>query len=156
MTVTLADVGSGFKRTAINTNFDAIEAAINNDLLDKAGGKALEADLDYNSKRAINMAAGINNADGATVAQLNAAVGTLAPGDLVHVIERQLGSAAVSRVFTLASLVYTVGNNTLVGHRNGVLMDLIEDYTETSPTSVTLTFDPNGTDRFKFERWATV
>ena len=38
MAINLADVGSGYKRTAINNNFQSIEDEINNNLLSKNGG----------------------------------------------------------------------------------------------------------------------
>ena len=56
MTIVLKDVGSGFKRTAINENFDTLKAEINNNLLSKLGGKQLEADLDMNSNNLLNTA----------------------------------------------------------------------------------------------------
>lgn len=55
MTITLENVGSGFKRSVINDNFTAIQDEINNNLLDKAGGKALTGDLDVNSNRLLNV-----------------------------------------------------------------------------------------------------
>lgn len=150
MTITLADVGSGFKRTAINTNFDAIEAAINNDLLDKAGGKALEADLDYNSKKAINMADGVVNTDGATVAQLNAAISGSASGLIASQIESQLGSAVSGLVTTFTGITYTIGANNLEVYRNGNRQTKTRDYTETSTSSITWIAAPNATDNLEF------
>ena len=149
-TISLADVGSGFKRTAINTNFDAIEAAINNDLLDKAGGKALEADLDYNSKKAINMADGINNTDGATVAQLNTAISGSASGLIASQIESQLGSDVSTLVTTFTGITYVVGANNLEVYRNGNRQTKTRDYTETSTSSITWVSAPNATDNLEF------
>ena len=54
MTVTLKDVGSGFKRTTINENFTTIESALNSDVLLKDGSQQLEADLDMNSNSILN------------------------------------------------------------------------------------------------------
>lgn len=54
MAITLVDVGSGHNRSSINSNFQAIEAEINNELLDRDGGKALRADLDFNSNDLLN------------------------------------------------------------------------------------------------------
>ena len=53
-------------------------------------------------------------------------------------------------VFTLG-VTYTQGNYSLEVYRNGQELELTEDYTETSTNSVTLTFSPNNTDRFKFK-----
>ena len=74
MSVTLKDVGSGYKRTAINSNFEAIEAEINNNLLNKNGGVGLEADLDANSQKIINLDDGVLNQDAVTVRQLSGAI----------------------------------------------------------------------------------
>ena len=67
--------------------------------------------------------------------------------------EHQLGSAASSRVFTLSSVNYAIGAGQLKIYRNGVKLRVgaSYDYTETSSTSVTLTFDPNTDDTFTFQ-----
>ncbi len=70
-------------------------------------------------------------------------------------IETQLGSAAVSRVFTLTLFAYQVGaTNTanLMVFRNGqkLTKGVTADYTETTSTTVTLNFDPNANDSFDF------
>ena len=54
MTVNLKDVGSGFKRTAINENFDTIETTLNSYVLMADGSKQLEGDLDLNSNNLLN------------------------------------------------------------------------------------------------------
>ena len=41
MTVNLSNVGSGFKRSAINSNFTTIEDELNNKVLTKDGGTQL-------------------------------------------------------------------------------------------------------------------
>lgn len=154
----LQDIQSGFLTAAAHTaNNTLIEAAMDK-ALDRTGStnNAMEVDLDMGNQRGINAASGILNSDLVNLGQLNLAVGALASGDVSHIIERKDGSDAVSRVFTLTSITYTVGNDGLMIYRNGQLLDLTEDYTETNSTTVTLTFDPNPSDKFKFMRWATV
>lgn len=150
MAVNLLDVGSGFKRTAINSNFTTIESELNNNVLTKDGGTQLEADLDFNSNKAINIANGINNTDAVNVQQLNGAISAASSGLIASQIERLSGSDAVSRVFTFGGISYIQGANNLEVYRNGQRLDLAEDYTETSTSSVTLTFDPNPADKFVF------
>ena len=148
MSITLTNVGSGFKRTAINSNFEAIEAEINANLLTKNGGIGLEADLDANSNRVINLTDGVLNQDAATVGQLNVAASSIGTGTITKQTEVQLGSAAVANVFTLALTATAAG---LEVGRNGVEQELTTDYTFTPPSTVTLTFTPNDNDRFKFK-----
>jgi len=65
--------------------------------------------------------------------------------------EDQLGSAATSRVFTLAN-AYTLGNENLNVYLNGQLLRRGSsfDYTETTTTTVTLTYDPLDNDTYTF------
>ena len=73
MTVNLKDVGSGFKRTAINENFETIETSLNTDFLRKDGAQQMEGDLDANSKRIINLPDALDLQEPATLSQLVAA-----------------------------------------------------------------------------------
>lgn len=150
MTITLKDVGSGFKRTAINENFDTIETELNTNVLKKDGSQQLEADLDFNSNRGINLEDGVLNSDAVNLGQLNGAISAAGSGLVISQIETQLGSAAVSRVFTFSGITYTIGANNLEVYRNGQRLEKTEDYSETSTSSITLTFDPNSSDRFVF------
>lgn len=65
--------------------------------------------------------------------------------------EYQLGSQAVSRVFTLTNS-YTLGNENLEVRLNGnpLRSGSSFDYTETSTNSVTLTYDPLDNDVYSF------
>lgn len=150
MTISLKDVGSGYKRSAINSNFQAIEDEINDNLLSKNGGVGLEADLDFNGQRAINLAQGIRANDGVNLAQLNAVISAASTGIIASQSEVQLGSDAVNRVFNFVGVTYSVGANNLYVFRNGVKQTKVEDYNETTAGSITLTFDPNPTDVFEF------
>jgi len=150
MTITLKDVGSGFKRTAINDNFSTIETELNNTFLRKDGAQWLEADLDFNSYRGINIADGVFNADVVNVRQLNLAAGSANTGTIASQVEVQLGADAVANVFTFLGIVYVPGINNLEVYRNGQRLENSTNYTETSVSSITLTFTPNPTDRFVF------
>lgn len=151
MTVNLLDVGSGFKRTAINSNFETIETELNTQVLKKDGSQQLEADLDFNSQKGINLADGINNQDAVTVKQLNSVIAGSGPiSSILQARETQKGSEATSRIFTLAGIAYQVGANTINVYRNGQRLSLGRDYSESSATTITLTFDPNDDDDFDF------
>lgn len=138
MTISLSNVGSGFKRTAINSNFDTIESEINNNVLTKDGGTQLEADLDMNSNKLINLADGTNNKDAVTLEQLNEAISAAGSGLIASQTETQKGSSAVNRVFTFAGITYTVGGNNLFAFQNGQKLIKGRDYTETTSSTITL------------------
>lgn len=55
-------------------------------------------------------------------------------------IEHQLGSAAASKVFTISSFTYTLGDNKLFVYQNGQLLrkGASFDYTETTTSTVTI------------------
>ena len=150
MAINLADVGSGYKRTAINNNFQSIEDEINNNLLSKNGGVGLEADLDANSQKIINLEDGLLASDAVNLAQLQGAISAAGSGLIASQTEVQYGSDAVGNVFTFTGITYTVGGNNLYVFRNGQKLGRVEDYTETSTSSITLTFSPNANDRFEF------
>jgi len=154
MTITLKDVGSGFKRTAINENFDTIESELNNNVLRRdsvTGSNQMEVDIDMNSQRLLNLVDAINGREPVTLDQLNGSISGVGSGTISKLVEAQLGSAAVANVFTFTGITYTVGNNGLEVYRNGVEQEITEDYVETSTTSITLTYTPNSGDRFKFK-----
>lgn len=65
--------------------------------------------------------------------------------------EAQLGSAATAKVFTLTTMTYTIGAKDLEVERNGQVLILDNDYTETSSSTVTLLTDVNSTDDFVFK-----
>ncbi|GAG15108.1 unnamed protein product, partial [marine sediment metagenome] len=58
MTISLKNVGSGFKRTSLNENFEAIEAELNSNVLRRdgvdGGANQMEVDLDMNSQALLN------------------------------------------------------------------------------------------------------
>lgn len=54
MTVTLENVGSGFKRSVINDNFDKVETDLNTEVLRKDGSVAATGDQDLNGNAVLN------------------------------------------------------------------------------------------------------
>ena len=153
MSISLSNVGSGFKRTALNANFEAIEAELNSNVLRRdgvgTGANQLEVDIDVNSQRLLNLVDAINGKEPVTLDQLNGASTGIGSGSIARSIEIQLGSAATGQVFTLVGVSYTVGNNALQVLRNGLVQDT-SDYTETSSTAVTWVGSFNLTDTFQF------
>lgn len=154
--VTLNDLTTNFGSQALhNANNDTIEDNLNNKVLyrDNPAGEPnqMENELDMNSNKIINLADGVNGKDAVNVNQLNALIaGSGSVSSIVQARESQLGSQAVSRVFTFTGITYAIGVNTLSVYRNGQRLEKTEDYTETSTSSITLTFDPNDGDRFVF------
>lgn len=61
MEITLTDVTSGYNLSKINNNFRILQDAINNRLVHRDGTNELEADLDFNSHKAINVGSLIIN-----------------------------------------------------------------------------------------------
>lgn len=55
MEITLTDVTSGYNLSKINNNFRILQDAINNRLVHRDGTNELEADLDFNNHKAINV-----------------------------------------------------------------------------------------------------
>ena len=152
MTITLKDVGSGFKRTAINENFDAIEAELNNNVLrrDSATGNQMEANIDMNSNRLVNLVDAINGREPVTLDQLNGALSAASSGLIAAQQEQQTGADIVGSVTTFTGITYTVSSNNLYVFRNGNYQTKGVDYNETSTSSITWTTVPNATDRLVF------
>lgn len=79
MKVTLTTIGSRYGTIdALNANFDALADAIENSLSrDGTGPNSLEANVDANSYRIINLPAPVDNSDAATKAYVDDATGAL-------------------------------------------------------------------------------
>ena len=153
--ITLDNIASGYASTTkINNNNDTIEAELNNKVLyrNNPSGEPnqMENELDMNSNKIINLPDGISNQEPVTVQQLNGAIAAAGSGLIASQAEVQLGSQAVSRVFTFTGITYTIAGNNLYVFRNGQKLEKGVDYNETSSSSVTLLFDPNDNDRFNF------
>lgn len=153
MTITLKDVGSGFKRTALKENFDAIEAELNNNVLRRDGvdgANQLEVDIDVNSQRLLNLVDAINGREPVTLDQLNGALSAASGGLIAAQQEQQTGAQVVGGVTTFTGITYTVSSNNLYVFRNGNYQTKGVDYNETSTSSITWTTVPNATDALVF------
>jgi len=146
--IDLETLASGYQSTTnLNTNFQAIEDEFNNSVLYRnppAGEpNQMQANIDLNSNRVTNAADGISNSDYVTVRQLNAGAIIGGSGVVQRQIETKLGSEADGgNKFTLTGITYTPGANNLDVMMQGQRLRKGPDYTETSSTEVTLTFDP--------------
>ncbi len=152
MTITLKDVGSGFKRTAINDNFSTIESELNNNVLrrDSATGNQMEANIDMNSNRLVNLLDAINGREPVTLDQLNGALSAASSGLIAAQQEQQTGAQVVAGVTTFTGITYTLSSNNLYVFRNGNYQTKGVDYNETSTSSITWTTVPNATDALVF------
>ena len=153
MTITLKDVGSGFKRTALKENFDAIESELNNNVLRRDGvdgANQLEVDIDVNSQRLLNLVDAINGREPVTLDQLNGALSAASSGLIAAQQEQQTGAQVVGGVTTFTGITYTVSSNNLYVFRNGNYQTKGVDYNETSTSSITWTTVPNATDALVF------
>ena len=153
MTITLKDVGSGFKRTAINENFDTIESELNNNVLRRdsvTGSNQMEVDIDMNSQRLLNLVDAINGREPVTLDQLNGALSAASSGLIAAQQEQQTGAQVVGGVTTFTGITYTVSSNNLYVFRNGNYQTKGVDYNETSTSSITWTTVPNATDALVF------
>lgn len=153
--VTLNDLTSNYGSQALhNANNTTIEDELNNKVLyrNNPSGEPnqMENEIDMNSNKILNLPDAINGREPVTLDQLNGAIGAAGSGLIASQIETQLGSQAVANVFTFTGITYTLGANNLEVYRNGQRLEKTEDYSETSTSSVTLTFTPNATDRFVF------
>jgi len=152
MTITLKDVGSGFKRTAINENFDTIEAELNDNVLrrDTATGNQMEANIDMNSNRLMNLVDAINGREPVTLDQLNGAMAAAGSGLIAAQRELQTGAQVVAGVTTFTGITYALRSNNLYVFRNGNYQTKGVDYEETSASSITWIVTPNSSDNFAF------
>jgi hypothetical protein len=136
--LTLNTIGSRYGSIdALNNNSDSIEAAFENTLSrDGTGPNNMEANLDMDSHRVINILDGVNNQDAATVRQVNSIVAAASSGLIASLKERQ-DAAAGQTVFNLASIEYIPGSNNLAIYIDGVRQYPGESYTETDLNTVT-------------------
>jgi hypothetical protein len=153
MTITLKDVGSGFKRTAINENFDTIESELNNNVLRRdsvTGANQMEVDIDMNSQRLLNLVDAINGKEPVTLDQLNGALSAASSGLIAAQQEQQTGAQVAAGVTTFTGITYTVSSNNLYVFRNGTYQTKGVDYNETSTSSITWLITPNSGDSLVF------
>ena len=132
-------------------NLDQSNAQLLNimhEVLDGVGIDQYNQDIDMNGHRIKNMLAGTDPTDAATIEQVTTIVSGAATGAVTRLVDNQLGSDAIVKVFTL-NIPYVLGTNSIEVRRNGLPQN-ITSYTETSSTEITMIDDFNDTDTFTF------
>lgn len=135
---------SGFGSVpALNEAFAELEAALENTVSrDGSSPNQMEADLDLNSFKILNVSAGTQAGDAVNLGQLQ----ELASGVIVSRLEQQLATAAQTLV-AFTTLSYQPGQNNLAVYKDGVRLFISSGFTETSATSITLTTPCAGGER---------
>jgi hypothetical protein len=138
--LSLTPIGSRYGSIdALNANFDAIEAAIENTLsLDNTAPNSLNDDLDLDSNRIINLGNAINNSDAVTLQQVSNLVNAASSGLIVS-LKQFITATAGQTVFNLTSFTYFPGGNNLSVYIDGVRQYVGLSYTETNSSRVTFT-----------------
>ncbi len=95
---------------------------------------AMEAPLDMNSQRILNLPPAVNAGDPVTKEDLDAA----GAGLVIQRRERQTGSGGQT-VFNFLTIKYTPGSNNLAVYKDGIRKFAGVDYTETDEDTVTFT-----------------
>lgn len=149
--VTLPSIQSGFLDTdTLNTAFQTISEAFDNTVSrDGTTPNNMDADLDMDGNRIMNIAPGVDDGDVATVGQLTELIDARATG---LVIQRIVTYTAVGgeTVLAPAGLTYEPGANNLAVYRDGVRLFTTAGYTETSANSITLGVAATGGQVYKF------
>jgi hypothetical protein len=138
--LTLNTIGSRYGSIdALNANFDAIETALENTLSrDGTLPNNMDANLDMDSNRIINLADGINNADAVNLRQVNGLIQSAYNGNIVKL--REIATATSGQtIFNLSGLTYTPASNNLSIFINGIKQRLTSAYTETDNNTITFT-----------------
>ena len=138
--LTLNTIGSRYGSIdALNANFDAIETALENTLSrDGSIPNTMDAPLDMDSNRIINLTDGINNQDAVTLKQVNGLVQSANTGNIVKL--REIATATAGQtVFNLSALTYTPASNNLSVFIQGIKQRLTSAYAETDNNTITFT-----------------
>ena len=136
--LTLNTIGSRYGSIdALNANFDAIETALENTLSrDGTLPNNMDANLDMDNNRIINLADAINNPDAVTLRQVNGLIAGASTGLIASLRENFIATAGQT-VFNIASFTYTVGSNNLAVYLDGVRQYPGTSYTETDNNTIT-------------------
>lgn len=136
--LTLNTIGSRYGSIdALNANFDAIETALENTLSrDGTLPNNMDANLDMDSNRIINLADGIDNSDAVTLRQVNGIVAGASSGIIASLRENFVATAGQT-VFNIASFTYNPGSNNLAVYIDGVRQYPGSSYTETDNNTIT-------------------
>lgn len=136
--LTLNTIGSRYGSIdALNANFDAIETALENTLSrDGTLPNNMDANLDMDSNRIINMADAINNADAVTLRQVNGIIAAASTGIIASLRENFVATSGQT-VFNISSFTYNPGSNNLAVYLDGVRQYPGTSYTETDNNTIT-------------------
>jgi hypothetical protein len=147
--IELSDVNGGYNLVKINENFTEIQRVINEELLHRVNEdgspNSLETDIDANSNRIYNLPTPTTGGEPIRLKDLFGAPDELLGGPEIEHITATAGQT----VFTL-STSYVTASNSLYVFRNGVLLENIVDYAETSSTTVTILTGVDDGDVFTF------
>jgi hypothetical protein len=145
----LDDISTGYgSTTKLNSNFDAIEDALDNTLSrDGSAPNNMLSDLDMNSQRILNLPSATTNTEPVTYSQFLAAQGTYTAQGWQ--IEEQTATAAQT-LFTLTGITYTPGTGNIGVYINGVRQHP-SVYSETSASVITFSSGVTAGDKVLFE-----
>jgi hypothetical protein len=134
--INLNDVTSGYNLVKINNNFQTLERVINEELLHRVNvdniPNNLQTDIDANSRHIYNLG---KPTTGGEPLRLKDLFGD--PDELLQGPEREEFTAVAGQTVFTVSSTYVPGSDSIVVHRNGVLLSQTE-YVETSTNVVTL------------------
>lgn len=144
--LTLAPLVSGFSDVDVyNSNMTAIEEALENTVSrDGSAPNSMEAQLDMNSRKIINVGSGTLPNDAVTYGQLQA----IAFNYVVQRREEQF-TVALQAAYTLQDFTYAPGQNNIAVYRNGLRLRS-DEYEETSESVITLVDVPAGVEELLF------
>ena len=136
----------------INSNFELIEEALNNQIMYRdnpvRSATSMLTGMDMNLNRIYNLPDAVDAQDPATFGQLKSLLDTT--GTVTVSTESQLGGQIVGGVTTLLLVLYEVGVDSLSIYVEGKKQRIGRDYLETSPITITWLNVPAGTDNIDF------
>lgn len=130
--IVLGNIGSGFNRSKINSNFDKIEDVINNGVLHLVGGNnVLQQNIDMDSNRILNLPEALNNTEPVTLKQLNDSLAGIEGAEalLPLVQPRQIGDGVTTTFVTPVSGQAGKSTNGFFVYLDGVYQRPNIDYT---------------------------
>lgn len=131
--VNLPDILSGYlSAEKINEALTSIETALENTVSrDGTAPNQMTADLDLNGYDILNAGNGT-----VTTAAMEAYINSRASGLIAQRVEKQVATTGQT-LFTLTTMTYNVGSNSLAVYVDGVRQFVPSDYTEGTTTTVT-------------------
>lgn len=147
--ITLPTIEAGYLSTdALNQAMADVATAFDNTLsLDGSAPNQMEADLDLNGHRLLNVTTDLNDAASLlTVGQMEAYVDARASGLVLQRVEQQTATAGQT-VVTLTTMTYTPNSNNLAVFVNGLRKFRTTDYTENNNKTITFLAGLNNNDK---------